>query len=163
MHYTSIPPKWHAQPVTAWPPSLYWVTINHKLPQYVMSYFSRHFIFKDPYHYITHCWQVFCFTASHMLYKLDLSQHTIQSLTPVKARDFLFTKIFPDRPWDSPNLLQGISGPLPRVKQPGRGAGHNHPGAKIRSRATHLLPFCTFMASYRRNLLLPQHYLLQAV
>ena len=131
-HYMSIPPKRHAQPVITWPPSLYCVTINHKLPQYVMSsYFSRHFIPKDPYHYIIHCPHVFCFTASHMLCKWDLSQYTIQGVTPVKARDFLFTKICPDWPWVSPNLLQGVCGPLPGVKQPGHGADHNHPGAKI--------------------------------
>lgn len=160
----SIPPKRHAQPVITSPPSLYCVTINHKLPQYVMSsYFSTHFTLKDPYHYITHCRHIFCFTESHTLCKWDLSQHTIQSVTPVKARNFLFTKICPDWPWVSPNLLQGVPGPLPGVKQPGHGADHNHPGAEVRSRAIHLLPFCTFMTGYRRNLLSPQHYVLQAV
>jgi len=97
-----------------------------------------------------------------MLCKWDLSQHIIQSVTPVKARDFLFTKICPDWPWVSPNLLQGVYGPLPGVKQPGHGADHNHPSAKVRSRAIHLLPFCTFMTGYRRNLLSPQHYYKQS-
>jgi len=71
-------------------------------------------------------------------------------------------KIHPDWPWVSPNLLQGVSGPLPEVKQPGHGADHNHPSAEVRSRAIHLLPFCTFMTGYRRNLLSPQHYYKQS-
>jgi len=97
-----------------------------------------------------------------MLCKWDLSQHTIQSVNPVKARDFLFTIIRPDWPWVSPNLLQGVSGPLPGVNQPGHGADHNHPSAKVRSRAIYLHLFGTFMTGYRRNLLSPQHYYKQS-
>lgn len=41
VHDMSILLMPHAQPITAWPPSLHYVTINYKLCQYVMSSISH--------------------------------------------------------------------------------------------------------------------------